>query len=62
MVGAIPNVKMSSMEKNVIVDIRFKPGQEFSLFSITTDWAQADIGYAFKPKPKANNIGVWVTT
>lgn len=61
-VVANPNVKMSSKAKVTIVGTAFKPGQEVRLLFTTADGVQADIGYALKPKPKANKIGAWVTT
>jgi len=61
-VVANPNVKMSKKAIITIVGTGFKPGQEVSLLFTTTDGVQADIGYALKPQPKANNIGAWVST
>ncbi|MCK4782719.1 MAG: hypothetical protein KAV87_03135 [Desulfobacteraceae bacterium] len=61
-VVATPYVKMGSKAKITIVGTGFKPGQEVSLLFTSADGVQADIGYALKPKPKANKIGAWVTT
>jgi len=61
-VVANPNVKMSKKAMVTVVGAGFQPGQTVSLLFTTTDGVQADIGYALKPKPKANKIGAWVTT
>jgi len=61
-VVANPNVKMGSKAKVTVVGTGFQPGQEVSLLFTTTDGVVADIGYALKPRPKANKIGAWVTT
>jgi len=59
---ATPNVKMGSKAKITIMGTGFKPGQEVSLLFTDVNGVQSDIGYALKPKPKANKIGAWVTT
>jgi hypothetical protein len=61
-VVATPMVKMDKKGKISIVGTGFTPGQEVSLLFTTMDGVQADIGYALKPKPVANERGAWVTT
>jgi len=61
-VVASPNVKMDKKGKITIVGTGFNPGQEVSLLFTSIDGVVADIGYALKPQPKANNLGAWVTT
>jgi hypothetical protein len=59
-----PLVKMAGKKTAgvVIMGTGFKPGQEVRILFNTPDGIQSDIGYALKPKPKADKTGSWATT
>lgn len=57
-----PLVKMSDKATVVIMGTGFKPGQYIRIIFTTSDGQDADIGYALKPEPKADNTGTWGTT
>jgi hypothetical protein len=61
-VMATPMVKMSKKAKITIMGAGFKPGQEIRLLFTDVGGVEADIGYALKPKPVANESGTWITT
>jgi hypothetical protein len=61
-VVATPMVKMSKKTEVIIMGVGFEPGQEVRLLFTTTDGVCADIEYALKPKPVANEAGTWFTT
>jgi len=62
LISATPMVKMTKDVKVTIVGTGFKPGEEIIILYTDPNGVVADIGYALKPEPKADNKGEWSTT
>jgi len=58
----VPMVEMSKKAKVEISGKGFEPGQKVNLLFIDKNGIRADIGYALKPEPVADDKGEWHTT
>ena len=56
-----PKVELSKKAKVTIKGTDFKPKQEVEILFTAIDGVQSDIGYALKPKPVADETGMWLT-
>ena len=56
-----PKVKLSKKAKVTIEGTDFKPKQEVEILFTAIDGIQSDIGYVLKPKPVADETGMWTT-
>ena len=55
-------VKLGKKAKTMIKGKGFKPGQEVYVVFTDKNGIESDVGYALKPKPKADDAGNWNTT
>ena len=61
LISASPMVKMSKDAEVTIEGTGFKPGEEIIILYTDPNGVAADIGYALKPEPKADDKGNWST-